>query len=156
MQTKYKIIIAVAALLTAFASGRWLSPTKVVTEVKTVEVEKKSTQTNVDENKHKKTETKEVVKPDGTKETTTTIVEDDSNKTHTSEKNIASSKTDTTKEVSRSTSRLTLSALGGVKLPGTPEVVYGGMIQRDVLGPVGIGVWGLNNGTVGATVGLSF
>lgn len=156
MQAKYKLIIGAIALLAAFAIGRYLSPTKVVTETKVVEIEKKSTQTNEDDDKHKETTTKEVIKPDGTKETTTTTVEDDKKKTSTSEKDIASSKTDTTKEVSRSISRTTLSALGGVVLPGTPQVVYGGMIQKDVLGPFNIGVYGLTNKTVGASVGISF
>lgn len=156
MSTKIKLIIGFTSLIVAFASGRYLSPTKVVTEIKTVEVEKKETDTQSNQNKHKETDTREITHPDGTKETDTKTVEDDTDKTNTTEKDKVSQNTDSTKEVTRSGSRTTLSALGGIKLPGSPEVVYGGMIQKDVLGPVGIGVWGLNNGTVGASVGLSF
>ena len=43
MSTKVKVSIVIVSLAIAFASGRWLAPTKVVTETKVVEVEKKTT-----------------------------------------------------------------------------------------------------------------
>lgn len=156
MSTKVKITILAILLMVSFASGRYLTPVKVVTEVKTVEVEKKKTDTNEQQNTHKETEVKEVVKPDGTKETTTKIVEDDSDKKSTSEKDMVSKETDKTKEVTKSNNGLSLSALGGVSISGVPNTVYGGIVQKPLLGPIGIGVWGLSNGTVGASIGLSF
>lgn len=38
----------------------------------------------------------------------------------------------------------------------TNQFVYGGEIQRRVLGPVSIGAWGLSSGTVGVSASLEF
>lgn len=152
MTNKVKVSIAAVSLLTAFAAGLFLAPKKVVTEIKTVEVEKKETQSEKEQ--HKKTTKIEIVRPDGTKEITTVITDDRSSKKDTND--TLTSTTDATKTVTRSSSTLTLSALGGMQLGTIPKAVYGGMVQKEVLGPISIGVFGLSNSTMGAGVSLSF
>lgn len=161
MGTKSKIFLAVVALATSAAVGRWSAPEKIKEVVKTVEVEKKSDQTssNTDRDRHKKTVITETIYPDGRKETKTVITDDIETKRQTdskSEDEVAKN-TDSEREVTKSGSRLSISALAGTKLSfdATPPV-FGGMISKEVLGPISIGVWGLSNGTAGASIGLSF
>lgn len=152
MNTKTKAVLAAVALAVAFASGRYLTPTKVVTEIKTVEVEKKTSES--DKNKHKETTIIEVAKPDGTKETTTKTVEDTDSKKSTTDETAKSS--DQTKEVTREGSRLSISALAGTDVTNwAAGPIYGAHVSKDLLGPISIGVWGLTNKTGGISIGLS-
>ena len=159
MTTKAKVGIAAVALLTAFAFGRVSAPVKVKTEVKTVEVEKKTDKVDTQRDKHQKTVITEVTKPDGTKEKTTTIIQDSStDQKRTDSDSIAKTETQT-KEVTRGSSPVTVSFLAGANLstgPGPSTLVYGGAITHPVLGPVTIGIWGFTNATFGASLGLSF
>jgi hypothetical protein len=85
------IIIGVAALL----AGRYiLQPRQQVKEViKVVEVERRVKE----ERKKTRTETKEIIKPDGSKETTTVVTEDLSSKETGSRETIAKKSTETKK-----------------------------------------------------------
>jgi len=153
MNNKTKVIIAVSAILVSFASGRFLTPTKVVTVVKTVEVEKKTSAS--DKKTHKETTIVESTKPDGTKETTTKIVEVDDTKKHSTDD--ITKQSESTSTVTKGGSRLSVSALAGVSLSnfsGGP--IYGASVSRELLGPISLGVWGLNNSTAGISLGLSF
>lgn len=158
MTLKYKIIISIIVVATAYAFGRYSAPEKVKTVVQTVEVEKKVTDTQTDRDKHKKTVVHEVTKPDGTKETTTEITED----TNTDRK--TSSTTDDTKtasqvtEVTKSGKRLNISAMAGAPIDFTKPVspIIGAEVSTNLIGPVRLGVWGLNNATGGVTIGLDF
>jgi|ERR1051326_3912424 lipopolysaccharide export LptBFGC system permease protein LptF len=173
METRTKIIISVVALAVAFASGRWLAPTKVkiekevVVQEKIVEVEKKSTQTDKDQEKHKKTVKKEITRPDGTKEVITTTEDDTNTKQVTKVEDDKSKQDDTTKveketkEVTRSGSPVTISLLTGASLKfenglSAGPVVYGASVSKPILGPISMGLFGLNNGTFGVSVGLIF
>lgn len=150
MSNKTKIIISIAALVLAYTSGRYMAPTKVITEVKTVEVEKKQSKTDAEREKHKKTVI--IERPDGSKETTITENTDTSKKTDSS----SDSRTDSSsrKVVERGIGA-NISALGGIRLDGyTP--VFGASISKPVLGPITIGIWGLSDKTLGASVGLQF
>lgn len=156
-----KIFIFGAIILVAFAAGRWLAPTKIKTETKIVEVEKKSEKstTDTDRNKHKETKTVEIVRPDGTKETTTTTVEDtNTDRKTTTAKTEESKKAESqSREETRSSSRTSIAALSGVDTSQSLNpLVYGVSISKEVLGPISIGVWGLSNKTYGASVGVSF
>jgi hypothetical protein len=153
MTQKTKIIITIVALLTSFAIGRWAAPEKVKIEKQVVTREKQVYTKDKDD--HKKTTTTEVDKPDGTKTITTVITDDNSTKS-TDTTDTATKETDT-KEVTRGTSKVTLSALGGAHLGlGSQPTVYGGMISKPVLGPITISAWGLSNATIGMGIGLSF
>lgn len=156
MQTKTKVIIVSVALLTSFAIGRYTTPVQIKTETKIVEVEKKVDDTKKDADKHKTTTTTTTKNPDGTEVTTTTTHEDSAVHTHEHDTDSAATTTDTVKEVTRSSSPVTLSLLAGVPFTGTPNVIYGGSVTKPVLGPVTVGVWGMSNSTGGASIGLTF
>lgn len=160
MTTKSKIIIASIALLTSYAFGRWSAPEKVKIETKIVEVEKKTetSKTDTDRNKHKETTVTETTRPDGTKETTTKTVED----TQTDRKTNTSKTDDTTitesksKEVTYSSSKVTVSALAGVNVlkGGLPD--YGASLTKPILGPITVGAFAFQSGMVGCSLGLTF
>lgn len=162
MSTKYKVIAGVVAIIVAFGFGRWSAPQSVKTETKTAETDtsKTDTEKEVEKHKHTSTTTTDVTKPDGTKEHTTTTTEDTDNVKK--DKQVAETdktkSTETSKEVTKSASRLTLSALAGAKLslssPVTP--IYGGMVSKDVFGPISVGAFGLSSGVGGIAVGISF
>lgn len=162
MSLKSKIIGSIVIIGAAFAFGRYSAPEKIKIETKTVEVEKKQTDEHKDvaQKKHLKTITVVKVLPDGTKESKTTVVEDDASRTKDalSQTDDVSKSTDTVKEITKSSSRLTLSALAGAKISftETPTLVYGGAINRDLIGPINIGVFGLSNGIGGFSLGLTF
>ena len=67
---------------------------------------------------------------------------------------------DNTSETKKEQGHTSISALAGAQisnpLTGQAGTVYGAHIQRDILGPVSIGLWGLSNATVGGSVGISF
>ncbi len=158
---KQKVIIGTIALATAYAAGRWASPTKVVTKVQTVTVQQKvdKTQTDTNRDKHVKTVVHEVRKPDGEVIKTVTITQDTQTARQTHK--VATDDIDKTKssekEVTYTQSKVTLSALAGVSFAGVaPQMVYGASITKPVLGPVTVGAFGLSNGTVGASLGLTF
>lgn len=160
MTTKTKLIIAVVALLAAYAFGRFSAPTKVITETKIVEVEKKTDKTKSDTKKevHRTTTTTETIKPDGTK-TVTTVVKEDSNsdsKKNSSSTDNTTKSSDTIKEVIRDTSKVTVSALAGVNITSLSIPVYGASLTKPILGPIAIGIWGLTNSVGGVSLGLTF
>jgi hypothetical protein len=158
MATKYKIIIAVVALASAFATGRWLAPNKTVVVTKTVTVDTKKDETKTDAKKNTKTVKTETDKPDGTKviTTVTTTNSDTQSASNSTEKEKVDA--ETSKTTSRSTSHLILSGMVGIPVSfgGAVTPIYGGQIYKEVLGPVGIGAWYLSNNNAGMSVGLSF
>jgi len=158
MQTKYKVIIAVSTIILAFAVGRYSVPQKIKVVTKTVEVEKKTDATKTDEKKNVVVVVHEIRRPNGTiDKTTTTTVSDQRNSTHTSTDNKLDAST-TDKEITAQSSKITISLLGGDNVgSGTiSPPVFGVSITRPILGPITVGVWGLNNATFGASIGLTF
>lgn len=160
MGTKAKLIIGAAALLLAFAAGRWAAPEKVRIETKVVEVENvhNETKTDIDKNRHTETTVTEIVRPDGTKEKTTRTTQD----TQTTQKRDTASTKDTvttaeeTKEVTRGTAKVTISALAGAQIGSSTPLVYGASVSKPILGPITVGIFGLSNATFGASLGLTF
>lgn len=146
METKTKFIIVVVALAVSFASGRFLTPVKTV--IKTVEVEKKTEDTHKE--KHKKTTI--IEHPDGSKETIITDDVESDKKTKDETKNTSDT------EITRSSSRLNISALAGgqISFSQPMPLALGASVTKDILGPVSVGLWGLNNGMGGVSIGLSF
>lgn len=159
MTTKTKIIIAASALIGAFATGRWMAPEKVKIEKQIVEVEKKSSDKDAEKSTKKTTTTTKVTRPDGSVEETTTVVEETNRKSSKSETS-ESGKSDTeTTEITRGSSKVSVLALGGVKLSGDVSnqvPVYGLSVSKPILGPITVGVWGLSNSIIGASIGLTF
>lgn len=148
MTNQSKIIIAALALAIAFSVGRFTAVgTKTdVLDVKTTEKEKEK------KSVHTITKTTIVKQPDGA--TTTTIVADTKAET---------------KEVDQKTSNLhqevvstpgpktNISLLGSYNIISPEKVpAVGLLVSREVIGPVTAGVFGLNNGTVGISIGINF
>lgn len=158
MSDKAKVGIAIAALLTAFAFGRFTTPVQVKTEIKTVEVERQVEIKDTDRAKHQETTTVEVKKPDGTVETTTKVVLDSHTNQKVKEVQTDSESSDQTKQVTRSSSPVTILALAGMDVfhAAASKPVYGLSVSKPTFGPVTIGIWGLNTGTAGASLGLTF
>jgi hypothetical protein len=158
---KSKIIIVIISLAISFATGRYTVPEKVKIETKIVTVEAKTDdkKVNVVDDKHVKTTVTETDKPDGSK-TVTTVTQDDSvDKDVTADKSTDSIQktSDITKTVTKGSSPVTISALAGVSVSNTSGgIVYGASIYKPVLGPIGIGLWGVSSGQVGASVGITF
>lgn len=155
MKTRYKVLIVVGALLSAFAAGRFSTPEKIKVETKIVEVEKKRKDTNL--NKKSKKTTKTVTRPDGTKETTT-VVETDTKK-DTKEVTERDKKTDSVTETTKGGNKTSISVIGGIGLaPGTvaPAPAFGAHVQRQILGPFTLGIWGLSNVSGGVSLGIMF
>lgn len=163
LNLKYKVIIVVVALSGAYATGRWASPTKIITEIKTVEVEKKTDKTVADSKheNHKKIIIIRVEKPDGEKTTTTTMTDDTKadNITTNTQVDTANKQIDNKHEEDHPEPKTTIAALAGVNTRNA-SIQYGVSVYRPVLGPLGIGIFGLGNSssgiTAGASVGLTF
>lgn len=149
MQTKNKVIIGVVSLLVAFALGRYSNHSSTV-------VTHTDTQTDTKKEADKDTQTHSVTvitkEPNGEEKTTTTTDTTTKSKTDTQ----TDSDTKTTQTVTpQKTGTLNLSLLGGYDMVKAMPV-YGASVTKNLIGPITIGVFGLSNGTVGASVGLSF
>lgn len=151
MSTKYKVIIAALALLVSFAAGRYTVAT--VTKTETAAKDVNHSVSDADKDVHKVTTVTEQVKPDGTKQITTKTVEDSHATKQIDDSDVKTS--DTKTEVTRGASKINLSALAGIDF-NTKSAVYGASVTKDLLGPINTGAWGLTNGTVGVSIGLSF
>ena len=152
MSTKTILIIAAIALLTAFAVGRWSAPEKV--KIQTVTVENKTDDKKVNTDDHKVTTITETDKPDGTK-TKVTVISDNKDTQLVDKKTDDLTQT-TTKEVDRSSSKVTISALAAANITKLGAPIYGGSISKPILGPITVGAFGFQNGMIGVSLGLSF
>lgn len=134
--------VATAALLSAYALGRYTAPEVVKEIIHTIVIEKEIV------DKHKETEI--IEHPDGSKETK--IIEDYHKTTD------KSADSESSKESIRSASKVTVAALYGAQasLSATFTPVYGLSISKPILGPFTVGAFGFSSGVVGLSVGLTF
>lgn len=161
MSKKLKVILSLIALATAFAFGRYTSPEKVREVTKSESKEKSNSEKDKSKDVHEKKKTKTVVikNPDGS--TKTIKVVDSSKDTNSSSKETSNSeklsKSETEKETTYSRNKLTLLGLAAQDINNfTPKPIYGGMVSKEVLGPITAGAFGFANGMVGLGLGLSF
>jgi hypothetical protein len=144
--SKTTIIISIVSLLTAFAAGRYSvqQPTiKLTSDTKT------STTQDQEKQEHKKITIVKI--PNGT--TTTTITDDTTTNTQEQQQE-TSHVTETITPPKTNTLSINALAATSIHAPGT--MIYGASIQKQFLGPINTGLFGLTNGTVGVTIGLSF
>lgn len=156
MGNKTKVIIAAVALLGAFAAGRWAAPEKVKVEKVIVEVEKKTSEKDAKKSTKKTTTTTKITHPDGRIEESTTVVEEtvrESSKSETTDKGKTESETT---EITRSSSRVTVSGLGAFSLSNGSGPIYGASITKPILGPITVGAFYLTPGILGGSLGLTF
>ena len=146
LSDKAKILLSALALALAFATGRYTVQKPAIKE--TVH-EVQAVDTRVDTNEHKKIIVDE--KPGGEK--ITTITDD----TATDEKQ--ASHDDVSADITVTPPKintLNISALAGVDPLNSFKPVYGTAVTKQILGPVTIGAFGMSNGVVGLSVGISF
>lgn len=127
-------------IVVVFAAGRYSAPEKVKVHTVTVEIEKK-----VDKQQNKKVYIKE--NKDGSKETT--IIVDTSVKENTKANSESTIKEITVRD------KLNVSLLVGGPLSFS-EPTFGISANKNFIGPITLGLWGLTNKTVGFSVGLNF
>lgn len=151
------VSIFIVALLLSFAAGRYTAKTETV---KTEEI--KDVTSHVEEQKDTHTETKTVTikQTDGT--VTTTVIAD----TTVSDRKNRDTNIKDTVETSHNTyvtsaKKVTVSLLVSGRLhrsePYVTDIPSCGIsIQKQVLGAISIGVFGLTTGTFGASIGYSF
>jgi hypothetical protein len=138
--------ICLAILLAAglgYAGGRYAQPSQVVIQtkevVKTVTVVQHDTVTI----------TKQVKKPDGTTETDTTITDKDVDTTNSSMKESSSETITNLKPQWKATGQY------GYNF-SSAEKVYGAEVDRRILGPIFVGVWGNSDHVGGLAVSVEF
>jgi hypothetical protein len=142
MTLKVELFTAVILIVTAFAVGRCsVSPPTVKT------TEQVNTNTKKDTDDKKVTTITQT--PKG--QTITTITEDITTKADT----------DTQTQIQQTVTppkknTLNISALGGMQFENSFQPVYGISVTKSIVGPVTAGVFGLNNGIVGLSIGLNF
>lgn len=136
----------ILAVVTAFALGR---SSVHQPEVKSSQQDTKKEVT--DENKDTVKKTTIVKNKDGSE--TTVIDEHTTDKSH-------DAMTDNSKSSSavipQKVGMLNVSALVSIDTQNRWTHSYGASVSKQVLGPISVGLFGLTNGTVGASIGLSF
>lgn len=151
MPTKVKVLISVVVLVITFATGRWSATQKTVTTTKTV------AQTDVKANTkdtHTKTTITETKQVNGASMRVTVIDQVSDDKSTENDDTVTSQKT---VSVPVSKSKLNISVLGAEDFSrGFTQPTYGLSVNKEVLGPLTVGAFGLMNGTVGISVGLDF
>lgn len=163
MQTKTKVTMMIVYSGGLIALGAFLVPTKTVTKIQTVEVEKKTSKddTKIIQKKHRTATIVTVKKPDGESTTTTTITDDTGidKDTKSTDTVVDNKDTKSEKTVEKTSGHLNISALAGANLFSdikNSSILYGLGITRDLLGPFSVGLFGFNNGIAGCSIGLTF
>ena len=166
LKSHWRKLALVAVVVLAFLFGKFSNPAKVVTEIKTVTVEKvvEKVITLEVEAKEKVVYIDRIIERDG--RVIEKIVEREVSKKETEKV----AEREATKEEERksvtikenhATARLSL--LAGVDLapawqpiPGAGILTLGIHAEFRVIGPVSVGVWALHTGAAGASVGVEF
>lgn len=167
---KYVVAIA-ASMLIGYAFGRWTTPTKIEIKKEVVTVEKKVLDTEElkriesERNKKLRTITVEIKRPDGTIEKTTRHVEStttnrtSNNQITIKEETQVETRTTESKVVENKKTGVTISAMSGIDVTNISvplKPIYGGHVQKNVFGPIGVGAFGMSNGVCGFSLDLSF
>lgn len=143
--TRQNILIGILLLLVAFAIGRYTTQATVITKT----VTKTDETQHINEHQHETIVEKKST--DGTDTIVTTIDTAQSNTVQTD--TVTQSQTKTT----TGSSKINLSALAVTNIHSPfAAPAYGLSVSKEVLGPVTAGLFGLNNGTVGISIGINF
>ena len=157
MTTKQVAISLIIYTAVCVASGYYLAPQKIKTETKIVKVEVEKTSTDQKQNKNTDTTMTVRKNKDGSSETVIHKITNQNTATQQNTSQVDSSQTTATKEVEKSKGSTTILGMVGVDVNRFQSgFIYGASVNRTILGPIGIGIWGLTNGTCGVNLGLSF
>jgi hypothetical protein len=146
MANKYKVLAASFALALAFATGRYSVRSSTVKQVVT---EKETTNVDAKKDMHKKI----VIVKQPTGVTTTTITEETATDTKTLTNDQLQAVTTVTPP---KVGTLNVSALAGLDAEHSFKPAYGISVTKQVLGPLSVGAFGLTNGVMGVSLGISF
>ena len=149
MTVRTKILGSVIILLLSFAFGRYS-----VSAQHTIVSSQQTADIQVKENKdtHTQTTITETKKSDGTTTITTHIDNQVTDKKDATKQVETQTKTESIPE---KTNTLNLSLMGGYNLVQA-RPIYGALVTKQLVGPVTMGLFGLTNGIIGATIGLNF
>lgn len=146
-------LASLSFLLIGFGVGLFFTPKKVISQSKTVETT--NSQIAKTENKANKTTKIETVKPDGTK--VITVIED---RSVTTENKAISSKTEIKEKTkiveNKKQPSWMISGQAGTQLTDPGIRSYGGAIQKRILGPFWVGVYGDSRGNIGGMFSVQF
>lgn len=142
MKSKNVVILALVAVAVAYAFGRYMQPASI--EIQTREVVKTVEVNTVQKRKIKI----KIVHPDGTVEER--WVEEDI--TISQKENVKES----SKKVTNQKTQWKAHALAGVTDNNFSEIQYGIQIERRIIGPIFLGAYGIQGGTIGLSVGMEF
>ena len=149
ISTKTKAILVSSGLLISFAMGRYSNSAPEIKETKKVE---ENSQKQVDEQSHTQTVIVYTKDPKGQPIVTETVTND----TNTKTKDIDKITEQDAKDVSPpKRNAWEVSGLFALPTPGTLPA-YGVSVTKEVLGPITVGAFGLTNGTLGLSVGVTF
>jgi hypothetical protein len=149
MNLKYEIGALIVIWVLAFSLGRCsVQPSKVETKIET----NTDTETKIDKNVHKSTVTVTEQEPSGAVKTTTKTIEDTEVQKHVDTETVAHTAQTITPP---KTSTLNVSGLVGIDL-SRQMPVYGVSINKQLIGPITVGAYGLTNGTLGVSFGINF
>lgn len=148
LTTKTKVIGGAVIVLVAFASGRYSVPTKP--DVHTIENQQVDVDKQTNMNDHKVTTTTQDCT---TGKKVTTITEDISSQT----KKDTDIKTELDQTVTQpKRSLINISALASLDTTNGFKPAYGISANKELLGPLTVGAFGLTNGVLGVSVGVNF
>lgn len=140
MKKRYKMLIIVSLIGLAFILGRYSVQTDIEKD--------KTKQTNTDTKTNKKTKTIVNKNKDGSSTEVTVIDETTETKKET---NSSSSVV-----ITKNKSKFSVSALVGANSIRNIKPIYGVSVSKEIFGPITIGAWGLDNKTLGVSVGINF
>ena len=150
--TKYKIIVGLCSVVVSFGLGRYsvaIQPT-IKTEIQEAKKEDKKDDTDT----HVRTVTVIVKAKDGSQKTT--ITQD----TVKDEKEV--DLTQAVKDIQQTVtppvrSKINVSLLAAFDVTGQKDgLAYGASINKEIAGPITVGVFGLDNGIGGISIGINF
>lgn len=154
----------VVLVVVSGAVGRFTAPSKVV-EKEVIKyqdriVEKIVKDTDTKKNNDKVLVKTETIKPDGTKIVETKLVDKSTTETvkNSTTNSDKESSTETSKEKTTEYKKDSILISLGVKtnLDNFPNLSYGIMVNKRILGPVYAGAFGFTDKTVGLNLGISF
>jgi aspartokinase len=142
-----KYLLSAICLAIGVAVGLVTKPAKIVTKTEIVE----KVVTVKEEGKIKVVKVVETVRPDGTKTTVTDSTEESKSKEATNLEKASLNE----KVVSNETGAR-LNVLVGSNISKAPELNYGLMLSKRLIGPISFGVFGMKGGEYGLTAGIQF
>jgi hypothetical protein len=167
LSTKTVVILSILLVSTGYAAGRYIAPEKVVTKIETKveikEIIKWKTNLSKDEKKDKEIVIIETIMPDGTIKREKRIIDKGTIKldlSKQSEKDSSTTKSEKKQEIKiKNSPDWKLS--GMVLVSPKSQIIdsgltYGLLIERRIIGPFYLGAFAINNGAIGASIGVTF